>query len=71
MVLLSVDQTRDFGPIQTKERQKVILPDAPELQPCFAKPKYGPNFVVSQSKPMHDFNNAEYNNFMFTLQNHW
>ena len=62
-----VDQTRDVAPIQTKERLKVILPEATELQPCFAKQKAEPNFVVSQSKPVCDFNTSEFHNFIWLL----
>ena len=60
-------QERDTGLIQTRERQKVILPDITELQPCFVKPKSEPNVVASQSKPLYNFNSSDFHNFIWVL----
>ena len=63
--LTGVDQTRSVGPSQTKERLKVILPDATKLQPCFSKLKTDPNLIVSQSKPVCNFTSSEFLNFIW------
>ena len=63
--LTGVDQRRSVGPSQTKERLKVILPDATELQPCFSKLKTDPNLIVSQSKPVCNFTSSEFLNFIW------
>ena len=50
--------TTEITPV-ARDRKRTIKPDTTDLEPCFIKPKVGPNFDIERTKPKIDFSDTE------------